>query len=141
MKIEITRLDDAFHFEALNEDGQSVHVDAAPAIGGHNLGMRPMQLLLVAIGTCSVIDMLLILKKQRQDVKDVRITVLGERAPDVIPSPFTNIDMKFTFFGDLKPERVEKAVRLSVDKYCSVSIMLEKTARVTYSFDIQPFTS
>ncbi len=141
MKIEITRLDDAFHFEALNEDGRSVHVDAAPAVGGHNLGMRPMQLLLVAIGTCSVIDILLILKKQRQEVKDVKITVTGNRAPDAVPSPFTDIEMKFTFFGELKAEKVAQAVRLSVEKYCSVSMMLEKTAKVTYTFDIQPFTA
>lgn len=141
MKIEINRLDDAFHFEALNEDGCSVHIDAAPAVGGHNAGMRPMQLLLVAIGTCGVIDMLIILKKQRQDVKDIKITVTGEREKDAVPAPFTAIDMKFTFFGDLNPDKVGKAVKMSIDKYCSVGVMLEKTATVTYSFDIQPFAA
>jgi len=140
MTIEINRLDQAFHFEATNEDGRSIHVDAAPAVGGHNAGMRPMQLLLAAIGTCSLIDILLILKKQRQDVKDVKITVHGDREKDVVPSPFTDIEMRFTFFGDLKPEKVQQAVRLGVEKYCSVGAMLEKTAKVTYTIDIQPFT-
>ncbi|MEO6037383.1 MAG: OsmC family protein [Saprospiraceae bacterium] len=141
MKIQINRLDDAFHFEAINEDGRTVQVDAATAIGGHNAGLRPMQLLLVAIGTCSLIDILLILKKQRQDVKDVKITVHGDREQNVVPAPFTSIDMQFTFFGELKPEKVEKALRLGVTKYCSVGVMLEKTAKITYSFDIQPFTT
>lgn len=141
MKIEINRLDEAFHFEATNEDGRSVQVDAAPAIGGHNAGLRPMQLLLVAIGTCSLIDILLILKKQRQEVQDVKMTVTGDRDMDAVPSPFVAIQMKFTFFGALKAEKVAQAVRLGVEKYCSVGAMLEKTAKVTYSFDIQPFTT
>lgn len=141
MKIEITRLDDAFHFEATNEIGRSIQVDAAPEVGGHNAGMRPMQLLLSAIGTCSLIDILLILKKQRQDVKDVRISVTGERDKEAVPAPFTGIHLQFTFFGDLQPEKVAKAVRLGVEKYCSVGVMLEKTAKVTHSFDIQPFTA
>ncbi len=139
MTIAINRLDDAFHFEAANEDGRSIHIDAAPAIGGHNAGMRPMQLLLAAIGTCSVFDILLILKKQRQDVKDVQIVVNGERAPGAVPAPFTGIHLQFTFYGDLKTEKVAQAVRLGVEQYCSVGAMLEKTAKVTYSFTIQPF--
>ncbi len=138
MKIELTRLDDAFHFEAANEDGRTIHIDAAPAIGGHNAGMRPMQLLLAAIGSCSVFDVLLILKKQRQDVRDVKITVTGERA-DAVPAPFTGIDLHFTFFGDLKSEKVAQAVRLGVENYCSVGATLDKTVQVSYSFTIEPW--
>lgn len=138
MTIAINRLDDAFHLEAANEDGRSVQIDAAPAIGGHNAGMRPMQLLLAAIGSCSVFDVLLILKKQRQDVRDVKITVTGKRA-DTVPAPFTGIDLHFTFFGDLKSEKVAQAVRLGVENYCSVGATLDKTVKVTYSFTIQPF--
>ncbi len=137
MTIQINRLDDAFHFEASNEDGLSVHVDGAAAIGGHNAGMRPMQLLLAAIGTCSVFDILIILKKQRQIVEDVKITVTGKRA-DAVPAPFTDIAIKFTFFGDLKPEKVEKAVEMGVEKYCSVGATFDKSVCVTHTFEIKP---
>lgn len=136
MKIEINRLDDAFHFEAVNEEGKSVQVDGGVAIGGHNQAMRPMQLLLAAVGTCSVFDMLLILKKQRQEVKDVKITVTGERAKEVTPQPFTDIDMKFTFFGDLDATKVQRAVELGVEKYCSVAATFNKDVKITHSFEI-----
>jgi putative redox protein len=139
MKIEINRLDDAFNFEAVNEEGKTIQVDAATAIGGHNLGMRPMQLLLSAIATCSVFDMLIILKKQRQDVKDVKITVVGEREKDAVPAPFTEIDMKFTFFGDLDIEKVQKAVTMGVEKYCSVGATFDKSIKVSYSCEIKPY--
>ncbi len=136
MKIEINRLDDAFHFEAKNEDGKTLQVDAAEAIGGHNAGMRPMQLLLSAIGTCSVFDMLIILKKQRQEVKDVKISVTGEREPNAVPAPFTEIDMKFTFFGNLDADKVQKAVTMGVEKYCSVGATFDKSIKISYSFEI-----
>ncbi len=139
MKIEINRLDDAFHFEAINEDGKIIHVDAATAIGGHNEGMRPMQLLLSAIATCSVFDILIILKKQRQDVKDIKITVIGEREKDAVPAPFKEIDMKFTFFGNLDAEKVQKAVAMGVEKYCSVGATFDKSILISYSFDIKPY--
>ena len=137
MKIEINRLDDAFHFEAVNEEGKSIQVDGGVAIGGHNAGMRPMQLLLSALATCSVFDILIILKKQRQDVKDVKITVEGERKKEATPAPFTDIAMKFTFFGDLDAEKVQKAVTMGVEKYCSVGATFDKSVNVTYSFEIK----
>jgi putative redox protein len=141
MKIEISRLDDAFNFEAVNEDGKTIQVDAATAIGGHNAGMRPMQLLLAAIATCSVFDMLIILKKQRQEVKDVKITVVGEREKDAIPAPFTAIDMKFTFFGELDSEKVQKAVAMGVEKYCSVGATFDKAIKISYTYSIKPYLS
>jgi putative redox protein len=136
MKIEINRLDDAFHFEATNEEGKTVQVDGGLAIGGHNNAMRPMQLLLSAIGTCSAFDMLVILKKQRQLVKDLTITVTGERAKDTTPTPFTEIDMKFMFYGDLDRTKVEKAVQMGVEKYCSVAATFDKSIKITYSFEV-----
>lgn len=136
MKIELNRLDDAFHFEAVNEDGRKVELDAAEAIGGHNKGMRPMQLLLAGMGACSVFDILLILKKQRQDVKDIKITVDGVRDADATPSPFTKIHMHFKVIGNVDPKKAEKAIGLGVEKYCSVGAMLEKVADITWGFEV-----
>jgi putative redox protein len=136
IKIELNRLNDSFHMEALNEQGNSVHIDASPEIGGGNNGMRPMQLLLAAMGGCSSIDIINILKKQRQDLKDIKITVTGEREKDAVPSLYTEVHAHFKLYGNLDPDKVEKAVALSVEKYCSVAKTLEKTAEVTYSFEI-----
>jgi putative redox protein len=136
IKIELNRLNDAFHFEASNEQGNKVHLDASPDIGGTNQGMRPMQMLLAAMGGCSAIDLINILKKQKQDLKDVKITVTGEREKDAIPSLYVEVHAHFKLYGRLDQEKVQKAVTLAVDKYCSVAKTLEAKARVTHSFEI-----
>jgi putative redox protein len=136
--IELRRLNDSFHFEATNEQGNHVHLDASPDIGGTNQGMRPMQMLLAAMGGCSAIDVVNILKKQKQPLKDIKITVKGEREPNAIPSLYTEVHAHFKLFGDLDREKVSKAVSLSVEKYCSVAKTLEAKAKITYSFEILP---
>jgi putative redox protein len=136
IKIELKRLNDAFHFEAANENGNSVHIDASPEIGGTNQGMRPMQMLLAALGGCSSIDVVNILKKQKQELKDIQVTITGEREKDAIPSLYTEVHAHFKLFGKLDKDKAEKAVNLAVDKYCSVAKTLEKTAKVTHSFEI-----
>lgn len=136
IKIEINRLNDGFHMEAVNEQGNTIHLDASPDIGGTNQGMRPMQLLLAAMGGCSSIDLINILKKQKQPLKDLKVTVTGERQKDVVPALYTEVHAHFRLFGDLDKDKVQKAVTLSVDKYCSVAKTLESTAKVTHSFEI-----
>jgi putative redox protein len=136
VKIEIGRLNDGFHMEAVNEQGRSIHMDASPDIGGTNQGMRPMQVLLAAMGGCSSIDVINILKKQRQDLTDIKITVTGEREKDVVPSLYTDVHAHFKLFGNIDPDKAEKAVSLSMEKYCSVVKTMEKTAKITYSFEI-----
>ncbi len=136
IKIEINRLNDAFHFEASNENGNKVQIDASPDIGGTNQGMRPMQMLLAALGGCSGIDVVNILKKQKQDLKDIKITVTGEREAGVIPSLFTDVHAHYKLIGPIDKDKAEKAVSLAVDKYCSVAKTLESTAKVTYSFEV-----
>lgn len=136
IKIELNRLNDAFHFEASNENGNSVHIDASPDIGGTNQGMRPMQMLLAAMGGCSAIDIVNILKKQKQDLQDIKVTVTGEREQGAVPSLFTEVHAHYKLIGNLDKDKADKAVTLSVEKYCSVAKTLEKTAKVTYSFEI-----
>lgn len=136
IKIEIDRLNDGFHMEARNEQGNTIQMDASPDVGGTNQGMRPMQLLLAAMGGCSTIDIVNILKKQRQDLKDIKITVTGEREKDAVPSLYTDVHAHFKLYGDLDQEKVSKAVALGVEKYCSVAKTLEARAKITYSFEI-----
>ena len=136
MKVEIARLNDAFNFEATNEQGRTIQMDASPDIGGSNLGFRPMQLLLASLGGCSSIDIVNILKKQKQDLKDIKISVDGEREKDVIPSLFTEIHIHFELTGKLDEDKVRKAIDLSVNKYCSVLKTLEKSAKITHSYSI-----
>lgn len=136
MKIEINRLNDGFHLEAVNENGNTIHFDASPDIGGTNQGMRPMQVVLSALGSCSAIDIINILKKQKQELKDIKIIVTGEREKDAVPSLFVETHTHFKLYGKLDKDKVQKAVSLSVEKYCSVAKTLEKTAKVTYSFEI-----
>ena len=136
MKIELSRVSDEFHLEAVNESGNSLHIDASPDIGGTNKGMRPMQLLLAAMGGCSSIDIINILKKQKQELKDIKITVTGERQKDAVPSLYTEVHAHFKLYGNLDHDKTQKAVSLSVEKYCSVAKTLEATAKVTYSFEI-----
>lgn len=136
IKIELKRLNDAFHMEAANEQGNVVHMDASPDIGGTNQGMRPMQMLLAAAAGCSSIDIINILKKQKQPLKDIQVTVTGEREKDAIPSLFTDIHAHYKLYGNLDEDKVKRAVDLSLEKYCSVTKTLEKTAKVTYSFEV-----
>jgi putative redox protein len=137
MKIDITRKNGLYHMQAVNDTGNTIDMDGSPAIGGENKGFRPMQLLLAAIGGCSTIDIVSILRKQREPLEDIQITVNGEREPNVEPSLFRDIHVHFALKGNLSEEKVRKAVDLSMQKYCSVAKTLEKTARVTYDFSIE----
>lgn len=138
VKIEINRLNDSFHMEAVNEQGAKMQMDASPDVGGSNLGMRPMQLLLAAMGGCSSIDIINILKKQKQPLNDIKVTVTGEREKDVVPALYTEVHVHFKLFGALDQDKVSRAVTLGVEKYCSVAKTLEANAKITYSFEIIP---
>jgi putative redox protein len=136
MKINIKRLNDNFHMEAKNEDGNSIQMDSAPDIGGEGKGMRPMQLLLAAVGGCSAIDVILILKKQKQVIEDFEVEVEGEREKIEDYSLFREICLHFKFKGKVDKDKAERAVKLSVDKYCSVSKTLEPTAKISYKVSV-----
>lgn len=136
MKINIKRIDSDFHMEAANEDGNTLHMDGAPEIGGHGKGMRPMQLLLAAAGGCSAIDVILILKKQKQEIESFEVEVEGEKEKVEDHSIFKDIVLHFKIKGKVDVEKAERAVKLSMDKYCSVSKILSKTARINYKVSV-----
>ena len=136
MKITLVRQNNAVHMKAYNEEGMTVDIDGAESIGGAKKGFRPMQLLLAAIGGCSTMDIASILKKQKQILEDIRITVDGERENGKIPSLFEQIHVHFILTGNLDDSKVKRAVSLSMETYCSVARILEKTAHITYSHEI-----
>ncbi len=136
IQIDVRRVDGDFHFVAVNEQGNEVHLDASPDIGGTGKGMRPMQLLLSSLVGCSSIDVINILKKQRQVVQDIKVRAQGERNGDSVPSVYKSIHLHFILSGKLHPDKVEKAVSLSVEKYCSVGAMLTNV-KISHSFEIQ----
>lgn len=139
MEITIHRLsiDEPFHLRASNDLGNTVDIDGAPDIGGTDKGMRPMQLLLTSMGACSAMDVIHIMRKQRQELRDIHISVKGERV-EAHPRIFTDIHMHFDLFGEVDPVKAEKAVSLSVEKYCTAVRMVEKVAKVTYDYTIHP---
>lgn len=119
-----------------SESGHAVLMDGAPAAGGRNLGVRPMEMLLLGTGGCTSFDVISILKKSRQAVSDCYVELDASRAEDD-PKVFTKIHMHFVVKGkDIKPDVVERAIKLSAEKYCSASIMLGKTAEITHDFEI-----
>ena len=113
-----------------------VAIDGAPEGGGRNLAPRPMELVLVGTGGCTAYDVVMILKKSRQEIQGCSVTLKADRASED-PKIFTKIHFHFTVTGkNLNPTTVERAINLSHDKYCSASIMLAKTAELTHSFEI-----
>ncbi len=138
MKISLKRIDDAFNFEATNEDGKTVLIDAAEEIGGRNQGVRPMQMLLMATAGCAAIDIVSILKKQRQEISGFEIEAEGERekAPTLKGEAalFTDIAIRFKLKGKIDLEKAKRAVELSMEKYCSASKTLRLAgAKINYN--------
>ncbi len=135
-KVNMKRVNDKFHFRAYNSNGNIASMDGSPAIGGSGKGVRPMQLLLMAMAGCSSIDIVMILKKMRQNLENLDVEVEGFSEEGAVPSVFTKIHIHYVLSGDLKEEKVKKAIDMSLDKYCSVSKMLEKAAEITSSYEI-----
>ena len=136
MKVRIKWVEEVC-FVGESGSGHAIVMDGAPEGGGRNLGMRPMETVLVGTGGCSAYDVVHILKKSRAAIADCVVEIESERAADD-PKVFTSIHMHFIVSGkNLKPQQVERAIELSADKYCSASIMLGKTAAITHDFEIR----
>lgn len=130
------RWSDGMSFVAETGSGHLVAMDGAPEAGGRNLAPRPMELVLAGTGGCSAFDVVLILKRGRQDISDCHVVLNAERSEND-PKVFTRIHMHFVLTGkNLKAEAVERAIKLSAEKYCSASIMLAKTAVITHDWEI-----
>jgi putative redox protein len=135
MKVEVNWAG-GMAFEASSGSGHKVMMDAGDKVGGQNRGARPMEMLLMGLGGCTSIDVMMMLNKARQDVTDCQVVIEAERA-DAVPAVFTRIHVHFIVSGrGIKSNRVERAVQLSAEKYCSASIMLGKAADITHDFEI-----
>ncbi|MCC7121017.1 MAG: OsmC family protein [Gammaproteobacteria bacterium] len=139
MKATIKWLD-GVSFVGESGSGHAVVLDGPPDAGGRNIGMRPMEMMLVGMGGCTAFDVVAILRKARQAVVDCRVELDAERA-DAVPQVFTRIHVHFIVTGRaLNAAQVERAVKLSAEKYCSASIMLGRTAEITHDFEIIEFS-
>jgi putative redox protein len=126
MKIEVDRLSGDFGFEAKDAHGHAVKIDTSPETGGTNFGARPMQMLLMALGGCSGIDIVSILKKQRQTVDGFHMEITGQREDGKDPSLWKKVHVVFELKGDIDHHKAKKACELSMEKYCSVAATLRK---------------
>jgi putative redox protein len=129
MRVKLVQAGPA-RFMVMNDAGATAIIDGPADMGGENAGLRPMETLLSALAGCSALDVILILKKQRQDLKRLEVEVEGERA-DAVPAVFTNIHLRFKGYGSIDLVKLQKAVELSMEKYCSVAKMLQPAVAIT----------
>lgn len=136
MQTQIKKIENVC-FMGESGSGHNIVLDGAQEMGGRNLGMRPMEMLLIGMGGCTSFDVVTILKKARQPITDCVAEITAERASEV-PKVFTKIHVHFVVTGKrLNPVQVERAIKLSAEKYCSASIMLGKAAEITHDFEIR----
>lgn len=136
-KIELSRVFGDYGFEANDEFGHVVKMDSSTESGGQNFGVRPMQMLLMGLAGCSAIDVIAILKKQRQEILDYKMVVNGERQAGIEPSLWKTITIEFNLMGDIDDDKAAKAVELSMNKYCSVAATLVNAgAKITWTVNI-----
>ncbi len=141
IEINLDRISGDFGFEAKDANGHIVHLDTSDETGGQNFGVRPMQMLLMGLGGCSAIDIVMILKKQRQTVKDFAMKITGEREPGKEPSLWQTVKIVFTLTGNIEKEKAERACELSMNKYCSVASTLMKSGTaLTWEVVVTPST-
>lgn len=136
MRIEVKREGAPYHFVATSTRGREVHMDEPPESGGTDAGVSPMQMLIMAMGGCSGIDIVMILEKQRQQIDSFDMELDAEREKGVVGSPYVEVHAHYILTGDIDPGKAQRAVKLSVDKYCGVTNTLRPTAKITASVSV-----
>ncbi len=137
MKIVLSKvLGKELLFEAKSKNNGVVRMEGPISMGGENIAQSPMETLLSAVAGCSVIDVIHILKKQRQDLEDIQVVMTSKRKEIDQVKPFSHIHLHFKLFGDIKTSKADRAVSLSVEKYCSVAASLNEDIEITHDFEI-----
>lgn len=135
-QIEIKRIQEDFGFEATDADGNVIRLDSSPDHGGKKFGVRPMQVLLMGLGACSGIDIVSILKKQKQEVTDFNMKITGDREHGKEPSLWEAVNITFQLTGNIDIDKAKRACTLSMDKYCSVAETLRR-AGTMITWDVE----
>lgn len=131
IKVSLERKSGLFHLEAENEAGNKMEMDASPKIGGENKGVRPMEALLMSLGGCSSIDVISILQKMKSNPDSFKVEIEGVREEGAEPSLYRDIKIRFICEGNLEIQKIQRAVDLSLEKYCSVAKTLEPTCKIS----------
>ena len=131
MSLKLNLIEEPFVFEVKNEDGAICLIDGSPEIGGKNKGLRPMQLLASSIAGCASIDILLILRKQKIELTHFSIEIESKRA-DAVPAIYEEVNLIFTVNKEVNKEKLERAIKLTLEKYCSVSSSLKEDINVIF---------
>ena len=135
MEIKLTRKNKDVHFEAINENALILNMDGSPVVGGKNKGFTPMELLLSGVAGCASIDIVMILKKQRQNLVDLKVVANADRN-EPGTGFFKNISLHFDVWGEVKPKKLEGAIELSIEKYCSALLSLKSDIDILTSYKI-----
>lgn len=136
MEVTLNRIDDAFHFIGKGARNVEIHIDDSIKAGGKELGAGPMELVLMGMGACSSFDIITILKKQKLELEDIKVKINAVRR-DEVPKVFTKVHLHFILKGNLSEDKVQRAIDLSLNKYCSVAGMVSHTAEITFGFEIE----
>lgn len=135
VQIELKRIQEDFGFQATDADGNVIKMDSSPDHGGKKFGARPMQVVLMGLGGCSAIDIVSILKKQKQEIVDFNMKIEGEREQGVEPSLWKTVKLVFELTGNIDIDKARRACALSMDKYCSVAETLRRSG-TTLTWDV-----
>lgn len=136
MKINLKRVNNAVLFEATNSRGHAVQIEGGRDFGGTDSAPSPTEYLLMNHAGCTAIDVVELLRKMRQSLRHIEIEADGRRDQDKVPKVFTTIHLHYKLYGHVLPEKADKAISMSVEKYCTVSKMIDRVAQITYSFEI-----
>ncbi len=137
MIVTIERIDDQYKMEATNETGETLLMDGSKKLGASETAFRPMQTLLASLAGCSAIDVISILKKQRQRIDEFKMKMTGDREEGAIPAPFRAINVHFILKGKIKGEKIQKAMDLAQSKYCSVYFSLHPDIDISYTYELE----
>ena len=139
IEIKVKSKEGDFGFEAMDVNGHTIRMDTSPESGGQNFGVRPMQVMLMGMGGCSAIDIVMILKKQRQTIDDFSMKIEGEREDRKDPSLWKNVKIVFELKGEIDVDKAERACELSINKYCSVAETLRRGGtNLTWEVRVNP---